>query len=296
MPPSTLAFSATRSRLTTQLLALLLAALALTSPGCSTAQSIFNSLDKPTARVVGAELTGLTAAGATLDFDLEVQNPYSVPLPIGALAVALSSGGTQFLSADSQPGSSIPARRSGRVTVPASLDFASMLSLLEGVRPGAVIPYRADVNLGVDIPTGERLSLPLSHEGQVPIPAPPTITVRAVNWDELSLQRARGTMTLDIANPNQFAASLRTLDYALSLGGSQVAQARLARGLDLAANASGSLEVPLSFSTSSLGMSLIQAVTSGHIDYSLTGDSDLSTPFGRILMPVTAVGRSPTTR
>ena len=103
-------------------------------------------------------------------------------------------------------------------------------------------------------------------------------------------------MTLDIANPNQFAASLRTLDYALSLGGSQVAQARLARGLDLAANASGSLEVPLSFSTSSLGMSLIQAVTSGHIDYSLTGDSDLSTPFGRILMPVTAVGRSPTTR
>lgn len=279
-----------------RLLSLLLTLLALTAPGCSTAQSILDSLDKPTARVIDARLTGLTPTGATLDFDLEVKNPYSVPLPIAALGVALSSNGTQFLSADAQPADAIPARRSGQVTVPATLDFASMLSLLQDIRPGSVIPYRADLNLGVDIPAGERLTLPLSHEGQVPIPAPPTIAMRSLTWQELTLDRARGTMTLDITNPNQFAASLRTLDYALSLGNTQVANLRAPRPLSLDSGATGSIEIPLSFSTTSLGMSLIQAVTSGHIDYSLAGSTDLSTPFGQLAMPVAAAGRAPTAR
>lgn len=276
---------------------LLLSLLALLfAPGCSAARGMLDSLDKPTARIVDAHLMDLHAQGATIDFDVQIQNPYSVPLPVGALDVALSSGGTAFLSAAGEPGATIPARRSGRVRIPANLNFMEMLTVLESVRPGSIVPYRADVSLGLDIPGGERLTLPLSHEGQVPIPVPPAIAVRALRWDELSLQQARGVLTLDITNPNEFAAAIDALDYALALGGQTVAEASLARPASLDPGGSGTIEIPLAFSTVSLGTTVFQALTRGEISYSLTGDADVGTPFGRILLPVASSGQAPVSR
>lgn len=264
--------------------------------GCSTASDLLRGLDKPTARVVGAQLMDLHADGATIDFDVEIKNPYSLALPVGALDVTLSSSGTQFLTATGEPGATVPAHRSGRVRIPATVNFVEMLTVLQGVRPGAVVPYRADMNVGVDVPGGERLTLPLSHEGQVPIPVPPTIAVRGLRWDELSLQQARGVLTLDITNPNEFAAAIRSLDYALSLGGAKVAEARVAEPANLEAGGTGSIQIPLSFSTMTLGTTAFQALTRGDVAYALTGGTDLGTPFGHVELPINSVGRASMSR
>lgn len=264
--------------------------------GCGATRDLLRSLDKPTARVVDARLIDLTAQGATIDFDVEIDNPYAVALPVGALDVALSSGGTRFLSAAGEPGATIPAGRSGRVSVPAHVGFAEVLRVLDGVHLGSVVAYRADLNIGVDIPGGERLTLPLSHEGRVPIPAPPTIALRGLRWDELSLQRARGVLSLDVSNPNEFAAAIRTLDYAVALGGVTVAEAALARPIAFEAGGTGVVEIPLAFSTSALGASLYQALSRGQIGCSLTGSSELGTPFGNVTLPVSADGQAPVLR
>lgn len=270
---------------------------AIVAGGCSTARALLDGQDLPTARLTDARLTGLHADGVLLDFEIEVRNPYSVPLPVGAVDVALSSRGTPFLTAAGVPGESIPARRTGRVRVPADVGFSEMLALLENVRPGAMVPYRADLGLNLNIPGGSLVTIPLAHEGAIPIPAPPTVSIRSLRWDELTLQRAAGVLEVGLSNPNAFEAVVRTMDYALVLAGTPVAEARLVRPVALAADGgSGTLEIPISFSTTSLGVTVFQALARGEIAYALTGQADVETPFGSVRLPFSGVGRTSAAR
>ena len=93
-----------------------------------------------------------------------------------------------------------------------------MLALLENVRPGAMVPYRADLGLNLNIPGGSLVTIPLAHEGAIPIPAPPTVSIRSLRWDELTLQRAAGVLEVGLSNPNAFEAVVRTMDYAFRAG------------------------------------------------------------------------------
>lgn len=266
------------------------------SGGCSSLQNVLSSVDKPTARIVGARLADLTMDGVTIDFDVEVSNPYGVALPLTDMAYQLSSSDATFVSGSVQPDRAIPAQGRGRVTVPASVRFADLTRVLSGVRFGSVVPYRADVTLSADAPVAGLIALPLRHEGTLPVPAVPDVAVQSVQWNELTLQRAAAVVSIAVSNTNEFDATLADFGYSLGLGGTSVAQGRSTSRTKIPSGQKRTIEVPISFAPVDAGMAVFRMLSGKEAGYSIDGDLSLSTPFGDLRMPYAKTGTTDLSR
>jgi len=149
--------------------------------GCQTMNQVLN-LQKPTAQMTGLKFQNATLNSATLLFDIEVDNPYPVALPLTNLDYGLSSGAEPFLNGKAELQTTIPAKSKKTVSLPATINYLDMLKALKGVRPGSKIPYRADLGLSVDAPAIGLMKLPLKKEGELVLPAVSDVNARDV-WD-----------------------------------------------------------------------------------------------------------------
>lgn len=269
---------------------LLVLALLTALTGCEAMQGLLADMDKPSARVTGANLQNLTVDGATLAFDIEIGNPYDVPLPLVNLDYGLSSGGANFLSGKANVQGSVPAKGKRTITVPATLTFRELLSAAKGVKLGDVVPYAAQMDLSVDAPAVGELKLPLRKEGELPVPNVPQVELASVNWGELTLQNAEAVLAVKVKNTNQFPLDLSAMNYALSLGGKSVADTRVSKAMKLGAGESGTIEIPLRVRPIELGVAAFNMLKSGDATYQLGGDMAVGTPFGPMTLPFNSAG------
>lgn len=269
-----------------------LSALAATT-GCEQVNAWIDMMQKPTAELTGARLTGLDATSATLEMDVAVSNPYSLPLPLADFDYQLSSNAKTFLTGKTEPEGSIPANETRTITLPARITFAEALTVLTSVRPGQVLPYEAKAGLSVRQPIGgmDTIRLPLETSGQLPVPAPPGVSVRGLVWKQLNLDAARGELTLDLFNRNQFPIDLNAMQYTLSLAGAQVSDGGITQPASLAASGgSATLTIPVQFIPRSVGVGLFNALTGNGSGYSLGGSIEVGSPFGPITLPLNSSG------
>lgn len=266
--------------------------------GCSSMEKAFAGAQKPGVTVKGVRLADLALDSATLNFDVDVSNPYSVPLPLTDVAYSLASGKTApFLTGSANLAGTIPAGGAKTFTVPAKVSFASLMSTVSGVRPGAVVPYDAKLDFSVDVPnvpgvTPGKLSLPVSKSGQVPVPAVPEVSVESVNWRDVSLTGAKGELALNIKNTNQFPVDLSSLNYALQLGGKDVASASVAQGAKFGPGQTQGIRIPFDVSAAQAGMGLLEMVRGGRSGYRFAGNAAFGTPFGPVSLPLNADGQT----
>jgi len=258
---------------------------------CQALEQAVASLDRPSAELAAVRLADLSTEAVTLDLDVSVSNPYDVALPISAIDLTLSSGGTAFVSGTAPPGAPIPARGAATRTVTTRVPFGELMSVLSGVRPGDVVPYEANVALSVDAPLVGTLTLPLGTSGQLPVPAVPRVSVDAIRWDELGLGGASGVVSLSLANPNAFGFDVQDIDVGLRLAGVDVAELGLRTGARVEADGSASLELPIAFSPLALGTALVQALSGTQADYALAGNVAVQTPYGPLAFPLREQGR-----
>ena len=274
---------------------LLVAALPLVS-SCSNLAGLARSVPRPTAGVEGARIEGFGLGSLTLAVDLRIDNPLSVDVPLIDAEMRLASSGQELLSGTFPLQGFVPAGGSRRVTVPVRVDLVQTLRTLTGVRPGQVVPYRAELDLSIEVPVTGVIALPLAHEGGLPIPAPPEVSLDAFRLGELGLQKVEGTVDLRLSNPNDFAVGLDQLDLGLSIAGRRVADLRASEGPQLAAGGDGVLALPLSLSPLELGTAVLDVLSGNQANYGLQGDLVLSTPFGSLRLPLNTSGQAPVTR
>ena len=139
-----------------------LALLLAVTTGCGT---------KPSASITGMKVQGISLTDATMLFDVKVDNPYMLPLPLGNLDYALASGGQQFLTGNADVQGTIPAGASKTLPIPIKINYLKLIGAVKGAKPGAVIPYTADLGLSVKAPIMGPLRVPMSKEGQLTIPS-----------------------------------------------------------------------------------------------------------------------------
>ena len=264
--------------------------------GCDSVQSMLGGLEKPTARVTGVGLDSLRADGVDLLFDVEVSNPYGVALPLVNADYELASGGAAFLTGRAEALGTVPANGTRTVPLRANVSFASLLQALPAVRPGQVVPYEAKMSLSADAPGVGTIALPLSKSGQVPVPAPPAVTVEGVTVRELSLTGAAANVTLGVTNRNAFGVDLQRLGYRLALGGREVASSAVTDSVAFEPGQKQSIEVGFGLSAAELGLGLLNILRGSDAGYELSGTADLGTPFGAVSMPYSSSGTTPVTR
>ena len=149
--------------------------------GCETMQNALN-FSKPAAQMTGLKFENVKLDSATLLFDIEVDNPYPVALPLMNLDYDISTGANSFLTGGAQLQTTIPAKSKKTVSLPAKINYLDMLRALKGIRPGSKIPYKADLGLSVDTPYLGLIKLPLAKEGELILPAVSDINMKEL-WD-----------------------------------------------------------------------------------------------------------------
>ncbi|MCP5524399.1 MAG: LEA type 2 family protein [Verrucomicrobiales bacterium] len=260
--------------------------------GCSVLENL-TPARKPSAHVTRARLDSIDLQSATLQFDVAVENPASVALPLVNVDYRLASGAASFLSGSAALQGVVPAGSNRTVTLPARVVFADLLQLAKGIKPGSVVPYTLEAGLSVDPGIAGPIRLPATWSGELPVPVPPTLELKEIRWDRLTLGEASGHLDLGLVNPNAFPFDLRSIDYQLKLGGTQVAAASLAQAVSMGASGgTGSVRIPLSFSPTRLGLAVFRMLTGSQVNYDFSGNLAVSTPFGPMTLPVGKTGQT----
>jgi len=110
-------------------------------------------------QLVHLEAEGPQVTSATLQFDVEVANPYDVALPLVNLDYRLSAGESRLLKGVADTLGAIPAHQSKIVTLPVVVAFDDVYNFARGVRSGTPIPYVADLNMLAAIRSKMRLTI-----------------------------------------------------------------------------------------------------------------------------------------
>lgn len=253
--------------------------------GCEAVQGVLDGMDKPSAKVTGVNFGSLSMDRTNLVFDVSISNPYNVPLPLANLDYGLSSDGASFVSGAAKMDGAVPANGSKTVQLPIDIVFADVLRAVSGVRPGKVVPYTADLKLGVDAPGIGPLSLPMRKSGEVPVPAVPRVAIKDIAFDSLGLGGASGTIQLEVENTNDFAADLRKLGYSLSLSGTPIVSTSVSKAASFKPGKAETVSIPISFNPSNLGLAALNMLRGEGASYSIKGDIDVGTRFGSLTMP-----------
>jgi hypothetical protein len=144
------------------------AVLGLVVLGCAAARTV---VPYPSARVLDLELESVDLSALLLRFEVEVENPYSVALPLVGADFTLSSAGARILEGNTALERSIPARGTGRVPIPVRVPWAELIRAVGTVRPGGEVPLEAEVGLTMDAPVLGAVRLPLTHADTLAVPS-----------------------------------------------------------------------------------------------------------------------------
>jgi len=142
--------------------------------------------EKPTAALTDVSFGEVSLKEAQLLFNVEIKNPYALPVPLLNVDYDLQSSGKPLLNGNADLATTIPAKSSKVVTLPVNfkyLDLLSALTSLKDVRPGSQIPYTAQIGLGIDSPVVGVTRLPLTKEGTLNIPTVKDLS--GTDWKEL---------------------------------------------------------------------------------------------------------------
>ena len=143
--------------------------------GCGTSRDIQYD-EMPSARLEAMRFGGAELDYATLLFDVEIDNPYPVGLPVPLLRYALISEGRTFLTATALDNVTVPPNTKEVITLADEVTYARLLRALDGV-PGSTIPFKAELTLSLDAPGSEWINLHAENEGEIVLPEPPEIQV-----------------------------------------------------------------------------------------------------------------------
>jgi len=272
--------------------AMLLAALA---GACKSLDDALEPLPKPDARVIGADVRNLSVDGLDLVFDIEISNPYGVRLPVVDLNYTVGSGELQLLQGAVTTLATVPANGSSVIRVPARVDFDAVIQTLSYVRPGSILPYHAEITIAVDAPFIGAINLPLKHEGEIPVPAVPEISLASFDIDEMTWEEVSATARLRVKNTNQFQIELAKLQFDLELSDETVASAGTYRSYSLDPGQSAMVEIPISFSPRAFGAGItgiFDMQRGSAADYGIAGILDLGTRFGPLSLPFSYGGET----
>ncbi len=135
---------------------------------------------QPTAKITGVKMGAMSLQNATLIFDVDVSNPYPVPLPMTNLDYALSTSGQKFLDGQAKTLGTVPASGSKVLSVPIKISFLELFRAVQGIKGKTEIPYTAKLGLGVDAPLLGTMRLPMEKSSILKLPTKQSLIDGAV--------------------------------------------------------------------------------------------------------------------
>jgi LEA14-like dessication related protein len=181
--------------------------------GCAT----LPGLSQPEIKAIHPRITGIDFQGVNLDFDVDVNNPYFVPIRTPRFRYGLDVEGSKFFESETTTGIDLPAHGVGTAVLPVRLTYADLLRSYRSLSGAPEADYKLYGALMLSA-LGQNFELPVSHQGKFPILRPPTFSDIKIKPYDISLAGAKLEIQTRVKNPNAFSVGLNGLGYTLQLG------------------------------------------------------------------------------
>ena len=126
--------------------------------------------------------------------------------------------------------------------------------------------------------------------------ANPLVTVKDVRVKGVGMQGGSLDLILDVYNPNEYRLDASRITYQVWVDSSQIATGEIEKLVTLTDKGNSEVVVPVNFTFASVQKALVHYAQRGSVDYRVTGDFTMKTPFGSITRPYTGAGRLDTFR
>ena len=153
--------------------------------GCETTPDIQYD-QEPVARLEAMRFGGVELDYATLLFDVEIDNPYPVSLPLQRLRYAIVNEGHTFLTATVFDNVTVPPNTKKMLTLEDEVTYVRLLKALR-IEPGSTIPFKAELTLSLDAPRLGWINLHAEKEGIIVLPESPEITVEGITYNAVDV-------------------------------------------------------------------------------------------------------------
>ena len=206
---------------------------ALLVSGCSSLQKYVR---QPEVRFQDLRIVSASLLQSEVAFEFQVNNPNPVGLPVRGLRYQLDIDGQKFLSGTAHEGLEVPARGSGVLRLPVTLEHARIVPGLGALAKQKQIAWalHGEIDFGL-------VRVPVRATGQFRLPRLPRVSINTLSLRNIDLRGVTLRLSLKVDNPNGFALPLQGLEYRALIGGTPLVDGRSAGGLDLGANASRTL-------------------------------------------------------
>jgi LEA14-like dessication related protein len=246
--------------------------------GCADVLKVLNGADFQTPAVTfeRAVPRDLALDRVTIDVTFRIDNPNNLGVDLARLAYDLQIEGHSILSGKPELGVRIPAKGSGELVFPCTIQFTQLANGLQAALSKKIIHWRASGEAGVNSPIGI-IALPLSAEGDIVMPSMPGISLQTPRVASSGFTSARIIFPIAVTNPNSFALPFAGLRGVFTLQGAQIGNASNASGVTaIPANSARTVELALDVSYLSAGAAVASAIANGSADVSVIGEADVA--------------------
>mgnify|MGYP001828535879 FL=1 len=233
---------------------------------------------KPTAKLTGTRLANINFDQADLVFDLAIDNQNPVAIDIAGLKYDLKIEDQSLVSGVTAEGLRIDAASSSTVQLPVTLKFNDLKKFPGELWKKDSFSYQLDTQFIVNLPVIGEYPIPVSKQGELPVPKIPSVRLKTVNINKLSFQTADLVARVEINNPNAFDLGLSKLNYRLQINQQQWAKGSVKQLSPIPKKSAGTIDIPVSLDLLSAGRAAYTVLMEKQpVAYQLTGDVTLDT-------------------
>ena len=213
----------------------------------------------PQISVVGTQLTGINLQELQVTLTLLVKNPNAFELNNMGVSLAVDTNNQPLFTVDKpQLLQSIPAKGQSEVSLPLVFPLASLMQLVPSLLNENQLAYVVSGHLYVPLPLLGQVKVPIKAQGELPIPQVPTLAIRHIAIESLTLSNLSLSVQLDVKNPNAFGLQSLHGQYEMFVNQASAGKIKVTTGR-IAAGDSGAVTLSLSVSPLSVGLSVIQS-------------------------------------
>jgi LEA14-like dessication related protein len=279
------------------LVALTIALLVLA--GCESLKGLL-SMERPEAHLENVSLEAVTFSGASLVAEVGVTNPNPIGIQMSGFDYRLDIEGSTLVSGDQPQGLSIAANGTSYVDVPVSLQFSQLIDSVQAARDRDEVAYTVAVTLRFSLPILGEISIPLEHEGTLPVIRLPRVQLSSLRLRSIGLTGADMQLVLNVENPNGFGARIPSVGYAMEVQGQTWVAGMTDRAISLTAHGTSRVTIPFTLSFSAVGRTVRDLLVGGNsIDYEFSGVIVVNPEFELIHeteIPISLAGEIPLSR
>ncbi|MCK5739012.1 LEA type 2 family protein [bacterium] len=253
---------------------------------CATMRQL---VQEPSVQFDSMELADFSFDDITALFTFNVNNPNAIGIKLSGYDYILAVNDKQFLQGTQNLPVTVPAKGTGKVTIPVTVKFAELYKMYQSTRSADEFSYNVVGNVLVNAAIST-LKIPFSTSGKLPTVNMPKISLKDIRVNKLSFSGIDLGVVVNIDNPNILGFTLQEFDYNLTLAGKKVANGQNKNAITIPKKGIGTLNVPIKLNFSSLGSVITKAIRQGEIDYVLKGNAALKTEFGQGRLPFNTKG------